>query len=63
LLTAVILAAEPGIRPFAINPFKTWLVVVAVSAVSFGSYVIQRVTKEQGGVALAAVIGGPTPPP
>src|SRR5947209_2893786 len=60
LLTAVILPVLPD-QPFGdipINPFKTWLVVVAVSAVSYGSYVIQRMTKGEGGVALAAVLGG-----
>ena len=44
--------------PFAINPAKAWLVVVAVSTVSYGSYVIQKVTKGQGGVLLAALLGG-----
>jgi len=44
--------------PFQINPFKTWLVVVAVSGVSYGSYVIQRLTKGHGGVILAALLGG-----
>jgi uncharacterized membrane protein (DUF4010 family) len=46
LLTAVILPILPNqaFGPMALNPFKTWLVVVAVSAVSYGSYVIQRVT-------------------
>jgi uncharacterized membrane protein (DUF4010 family) len=60
LLTAVILPLLPNqaLGPIPINPFKTWLVVVAVSAVSYGSYVIQRVTKGQGGVALGAVLGG-----
>jgi uncharacterized membrane protein (DUF4010 family) len=60
LLTAVILPVLPNeaFGPVAINPFKTWLVVVAVSAVSYGSYVIQRVTKGRGGIALAAVLGG-----
>src|SRR5271167_2045383 len=60
LLTAVILPVLPNqaFGPIPINPFKTWLVVVAVSAVSYGSYVIQRVTRGQGGVALAAVLGG-----
>ncbi len=60
LLTAVILPVLPNraFGPIPINPFKTWLVVVAVSSVSYGSYVIQRVTKGQGGVALAAVLGG-----
>jgi len=60
LLTAVILPALPHeeFTRFHINPFKTWLVVVAVSAVSYGSYVLQKVTKEHGGVILAALLGG-----
>jgi uncharacterized membrane protein (DUF4010 family) len=33
-------------------------VVVAVSTVSYGSYVINRVTKGQGGIILAAILGG-----
>jgi uncharacterized membrane protein (DUF4010 family) len=43
---------------FHINPFKTWLVVVAVSTISYGSYVLQKLTKERGGVVLAAFLGG-----
>lgn len=60
LLTAVILPVLPNreFGPFQINPAKSWLVVVAVSAVSYGSYVIQKVTKGQGGVVLAALLGG-----
>ncbi len=60
LLTAVILPALPNQQfgRFHINPFKTWLVVVAVSAVSYGSYVLQKVTKQRGGVVLAALLGG-----
>ncbi|HLK49728.1 MAG TPA: MgtC/SapB family protein [Bryobacteraceae bacterium] len=60
LLTAVILPVLPNqeFGPFRINPAKTWLVVVAVSTVSYGSYVIQKVTKGQGGVLLAALLGG-----
>lgn len=62
LVTAVILPVLPNreFGPFAINPFKTWLVVVAVSTVSYASYVISRVTKEKekGGVVLAAILGG-----
>ncbi len=44
--------------PFEINPFKSWLVVVAVSAASDGSYLIQELTKGQGGVLFAALLGG-----
>lgn len=60
LLTAVILPILPNqsFGPFQINPFKTWLVVAAVSTVSYGSYVLQKVTKTQGGVVLAAILGG-----
>jgi len=60
LLTAVILPALPHqeFTRFHINPFKTWLVVVAVSTVSYGSYVLQKVTKKHGGVLLAAFLGG-----
>ena len=60
LLSAVILPVLPN-QPFGrfhINPFKTWLVVVAVSGISYGSYVLQKVTKEHGGVVLAALLGG-----
>ena len=60
LLSAVILPLVPNEQfgPFQINPFKTWLVVVAVSGVSYGSYVLQRLTKGQGGILLAALLGG-----
>jgi uncharacterized membrane protein (DUF4010 family) len=60
LLSAVILPVLPNSQfgPFHINPFKTWLVVVAVSAVSYASYVLQRLTKGHGGVILAAILGG-----
>lgn len=50
LLSGVILPLLPD-TPFSeyqINPFKIWLVVVAVSAVSYGNYVLQRLTKGQG---------------
>ena len=60
LLTAVILPVLPNrsFGPFALNPSQVWLVVVAVSTVSYGSYVIQKLTKGQGGVILGALLGG-----
>jgi uncharacterized membrane protein (DUF4010 family) len=60
LLTAVVLPILPNqeFGPFHINPFQAWLVVVAVSSVSYGSYVIQLLTRGRGGVVLAAVLGG-----
>ena len=60
LLTAVILPVLPNqeFTQFKINPFRTWLVVVAVSTVSYASYVIQRWTKQEGGLILAAILAG-----
>ena len=60
LVTAVILPVLPnaGFTPFDINPHKTWLVVAAVSAVSYGSYVLQRMMQGRGGLMLTAVLGG-----
>jgi uncharacterized membrane protein (DUF4010 family) len=60
LLTAVILPVLPNepFTPFQINPFRTWLVVVAVSAVSYASYVLQRRTQGEGGILLCSVLGG-----
>jgi uncharacterized membrane protein (DUF4010 family) len=60
LVTAVILPVLPdaGFTPYDINPHKTWLVVAAVSAVSYGSYALQRLMQGRGGLMLAAVLGG-----
>jgi uncharacterized membrane protein (DUF4010 family) len=59
-LSGVILPVLPNqvFGRFHINPFKTWLVVVAVSAISYASYVLQKLTKGQGGIVLAALLGG-----
>jgi uncharacterized membrane protein (DUF4010 family) len=60
LLTAVILPIVPNqtYGPFGFNPFKTWLVVVAVSAVSYASYLLQLWTTGKSGILLAAILGG-----
>src|ERR1035437_1173201 len=60
LLSVVILPILPHLEysQFHINPFKTWLVVVAISTISYLSYVLQKLTKGQGGVVLAALLGG-----
>jgi uncharacterized membrane protein (DUF4010 family) len=60
LLTCVILPIVPnrGFTSFDLNPFKTWLIVVAISGVSYGSYLLEKVAKGKGGVRLAAVLGG-----
>jgi uncharacterized membrane protein (DUF4010 family) len=60
LLTGVILPVLPReeFTRFHINPFKTWLVVVAISTISYASYVLQKVTKQQRGLVLSALLGG-----
>ena len=60
LLSGVILPILPNreFSQFHINPFKTWLVVVAISAISYASYVLQKMSKAQGGVVVAALLGG-----
>jgi uncharacterized membrane protein (DUF4010 family) len=60
LLAAVILPIVPNrtYGSFGFNPFKTWLVVVAVSAISYGSYLLQVWTQGRGGVLVAALLGG-----
>jgi len=60
LLTAVILPIVPNrtFGSFDFNPFKAWLVVVAVSAISYGSYILQLWAQGRGGVLLAALLGG-----
>jgi len=60
VLSVVVLPALPnrGLGPFQLNPFKTWLVVVAISGVSYGSYVLRRLLKGRGGVILSAILGG-----
>ena len=60
VLSAVILPIVPNrtYGTFGFNPFKTWLVVVAVSAISYGSYLLQVWSRGRGGVLLAALLGG-----
>jgi len=60
LLTGVILPALPN-RPFTtfeINPFTIGLVVVAVSGISYLSYLLQRFWRREGGLFLAGILGG-----
>jgi uncharacterized membrane protein (DUF4010 family) len=59
-LTVVILPVVPNqdIGPYHINLFKTWLVVSAVSAISYASYLLQILTRGKGGVILSALLGG-----
>src|SRR5580704_11861791 len=60
LLTFVILPILPNrdFGPYHLNPFKVWVIVVAVSGLSYGGYMLQKVTHGKGGVLLSALIGG-----
>ncbi len=60
LLTAVILPVVPNqaIGPFGFNPLKTWLVVVAVSTISYASYLLLKFAQAHSGILLSALIGG-----
>ncbi len=60
LLTAVILPVIPNrdFTPFEINPFKLWLVVVAVLGVSYVSYLLRIWWGEDRGLFLAGLLGG-----
>src|SRR5271165_88260 len=60
LLTAVIPPTVPNtpLTQFGINPFKTWLLVVAVCGISYGSYVLLALTRQGNGVLLSGVLGG-----
>ncbi|MGC8916204.1 MAG: MgtC/SapB family protein [Thermoanaerobaculum sp.] len=60
LLTAVILPLVPNhaFTRFAINPFRLWLVVVAVSGLSYVSYLVQWRLGERASVMSSAILGG-----
>lgn len=60
LLTVVILPIVPdqSFTSFDLNPFRLLLVVVAVSSVSYGSYVLEKIDRGRGGIFLSALLGG-----
>jgi uncharacterized membrane protein (DUF4010 family) len=60
LVTFVILPIVPNksFTVFQINPFTTWLIVVAVSTISYGSYVLNKLSKGRGGALTTAILGG-----
>ncbi len=61
ILTGIVLPLlpnEPVTRLAAITPYQVWLAVVAVSALSYGSYLAQRYALPRRGSMLAALLGG-----
>ena len=61
ILTGIVLPLLPN-QPVSalttITPFQVWLAVVAVSTLSYGSYLVQRYVWPAHGLWLAAVLGG-----
>jgi uncharacterized membrane protein (DUF4010 family) len=60
VLSAVVLPALPNqpFTQFSLNPFTLWLVVVAVSGISYVSYLLQQVWNGDHGLLLTGVLGG-----
>jgi uncharacterized membrane protein (DUF4010 family) len=60
LLTVVVLPIVPNrtFGSFGFNPFKAWLIVVAASGISYGSYLLQKASQGRESVYLSAVLGG-----
>ncbi len=61
LLVGVVLPllyGAPRIPYTQITPFSVWLAVVAVSTLSYASYLLQRYVLPQSGVIVAAALGG-----
>lgn len=62
-ITAIILPILPdqsfGPPPFdALNPYKIWLMVVFISAISFMGYVLMKIVNVRHGIALTGLLGG-----
>lgn len=60
LISAVILPIVPD-RNFTnlqINPFHTWLIVVAISSLSYVAYVAENILGRNRGLVLMAIFGG-----
>lgn len=53
-----LLAGRPPIPYTNITPFGVWLAVIAVSTISYASYLLQRYVFPHRGVLLASVLGG-----
>ncbi|MCS7221360.1 MAG: MgtC/SapB family protein [Anaerolineae bacterium] len=60
LVTAVVLPLLPNrsFTVFELNPFRVWLVVVAIASVSYLSYLLQRWRGSRQGILVAAILGG-----
>ncbi len=53
-----VLAGRPAIPYTTITPFNVWLAVVAVSSISYASYLLQRFIFPNRGTFLSSILGG-----
>jgi uncharacterized membrane protein (DUF4010 family) len=53
-----LLAGEPALPFTAVTPFGVWLAVVAVSTISYASYLLQRYVFPTAGTLVASLLGG-----
>jgi uncharacterized membrane protein (DUF4010 family) len=53
-----LLAGRPTIAYTTVTPFGVWLAVVAVSSISYASYLMQRFAFPDAGTLLASILGG-----
>lgn len=53
-----LLSGRPAIPYTTITPFGVWLAVVAVSSISYASYLLQRFAFPGAGTLLASILGG-----
>src|SRR5271169_2957189 len=61
VLTGIILPLlpnEPVTSLTAITPYQVWLAVVAISTLSYGSYLMQRYLPIGGSIIFASILGG-----
>ena len=59
--TGVILPLVPdqALGPFgAFNPYATWLMVVLISGIGFGGYILMRLLGTQAGITVTGLVGG-----
>jgi uncharacterized membrane protein (DUF4010 family) len=53
-----LLAGRPAIPYTSITPFGVWLAVIAVSSISYASYLLARYVFPRGGVLITSILGG-----
>jgi uncharacterized membrane protein (DUF4010 family) len=61
VLVGVVLPLLAGLPPIpytTVTPFGVWLAVIAVSTISYASYLLQRFVFAGGGTLLASILGG-----